>query len=146
MNLGELKPAYGSNTKSWRRGRRHASGNGKTAGRGHKGQGARSGSGGKAGFEGGQMPLTRRIPKRGFNNIFAKKYSIVNVSDLSKFVDGTVVDTEMLIASGLIKKENDGVKVLGNGELTAKITVKAAKFSQSAIEKIEKAGGKAEVI
>lgn len=92
------------------------------------------------------MPLTRRIPKRGFNNIFAKKYSIVNVSDLSKFVDGTVVDTEMLIASGLIKKENDGVKVLGNGELTAKITVKAAKFSQSAIEKIEKAGGKAEVI
>ncbi|MDE5649379.1 MAG: uL15 family ribosomal protein, partial [Oscillospiraceae bacterium] len=86
------------------------------------------------------------IPKRGFNNIFAKKYSIVNVSDLSKFVDGTVVDTEMLIASGLIKKENDGVKVLGNGELTAKITVKAAKFSQSAIEKIEKAGGKAEVI
>ena len=92
------------------------------------------------------MPLTRRIPKRGFNNIFAKKYSIVNVSDLSKFVDGTVVDTEILIASGLIKKENDGVKVLGNGELTAKITVKAAKFSQSAIEKIEKAGGKAEVI
>ncbi|EKC63747.1 50S ribosomal protein L15 [human gut metagenome] len=92
------------------------------------------------------MPLTRRIPKRGFNNIFAKKYSIVNVSDLSKFVDGTVVDTEMLIASGLVKKEYDGVKILGNGDLTSKITVKAAKFSKSAIEKIEKAGGKAEVI
>ena len=92
------------------------------------------------------MPLARRIPKRGFNNIFATKYSIVNVSDLNKFKDGTVVDTELLVASGLVKKVNDGVKILGNGELTAKLTVKAAKFSQSAIEKIEKAGGKAEVM
>ena len=145
MKLHELSPAPGSVAERKRIGRGHGSGNGKTAGKGHKGQNARSGGGVRIGFEGGQMPLTRRIPKRGFNNIFAKKYSIVNVSDLSKFVDGTVVDTEMLIASGLIKKENDGVKVLGNGELTAKITVKAAKFSQSAIEKIEKAGGKAEV-
>ena len=141
MKLHELSPAPGSTKKAFRVGRGAGSGNGKTAGKGHKGQKARSGGGVRIGFEGGQMPLTRRIPKRGFNNIFAKKYSIVNVSDLSKFVD-----TEMLIASGLIKKENDGVKVLGNGELTAKITVKAAKFSQSAIEKIEKAGGKAEVI
>ena len=146
MKLHELSPAPGSVAERKRIGRGHGSGNGKTAGKGHKGQNARSGGGVRIGFEGGQMPLTRRIPKRGFNNIFAKKYSIVNVSDLSKFVDVTVVDTEMLIASGLIKKENDGVKVLGNGELTAKITVKAAKFSQSAIEKIEKAGGKAEVI
>ena len=92
------------------------------------------------------MPLARRIPKRGFNNIFATKYAVVNVSDLNKFKDGTVVDTELLIASGLVKKVNDGVKILGNGELTAKLTVKAAKFSQSAIEKIEKAGGKAEVM
>ena len=97
-------------------------------------------------FEGGQMPLARRIPKRGFNNIFGTKYTVVNVSDLNKFTDGTVVDTELLIASGLLKKVNDGVKILGNGELTAKLTVKATKFSQSAIEKIEKAGGKAEVM
>ena len=100
----------------------------------------------RPGFEGGQMPLSRRIPKRGFNNIFATKFAIVNVADLNKFVDGTVVDAELMKASGLIKKEYDGVKVLGNGELTAKLTVKAAKFSQSAIEKIEKAGGKAEVM
>ncbi len=146
MKLHELSPAPGSVSVRKRIGRGHGSGNGKTAGKGHKGQNARSGGGVRIGFEGGQMPLTRRIPKRGFNNIFANKYSIVNVGDLSKFVDGTVVDTEMLIASGLIKKENDGVKVLGNGELTSKITVKAAKFSKSAIEKIEKAGGKAEVI
>lgn len=146
MDLSNLKAAAGSRKDRFRKGRGHGSGNGKTAGKGHKGQNARSGGGVRIGFEGGQMPLTRRIPKRGFNNIFAKKYSIVNVSDLSKFVDGTVVDTEMLKASGLIKKENDGVKVLGNGDLTSKITVKAAKFSKSAIEKIEKAGGKAEVI
>lgn len=146
MNLNELKPAEGSKFAPKRVGRGIGSGTGKTSGKGHKGQNARSGGGVRIGFEGGQMPLTRRIPKRGFNNIFAKKYSIVNVSDLSKFVDGTVVDTEMLKASGLIKKENDGVKVLGNGDLTSKITVKAAKFSKSAIEKIEKAGGKAEVI
>ena len=146
MKLHELSPAPGSVSKRKRVGRGHGSGNGKTAGKGHKGQNARSGGGVRIGFEGGQMPLTRRIPKRGFNNIFAKKYSIVKVSDLSKFVDGTVVDTEMLIASGLVKKEYDGVKILGNGDLTSKITVKAAKFSKSAIEKIEKAGGKAEVI
>lgn len=146
MKLYELSPAAGSVKDVKRIGRGHGSGNGKTAGKGHKGQNARSGGGVRPGFEGGQMPMTRRIPKRGFNNIFAKEYAVVNVSDLSKFVDGTVVDTEMLKASGLVKKVNDGVKVLGNGELTSKITVKAAKFSKSAIEKIEKAGGKAEVI
>jgi large subunit ribosomal protein L15 len=146
MKIHELTPAADSNKAVKRVGRGHGSGNGKTAGKGHKGQNARSGGGVRIGFEGGQMPLARRIPKRGFNNIFAKKFAIVNVSDLSKFVDGTVVDTEMLIASGLIKKAYDGVKVLGNGELTSKVTVKAAKFSKSAIEKIEKAGGKAEVI
>ena len=147
MDLSNLKPAAGStHNDNFRRGRGHGSGNGKTAGKGHKGQKARSGGSIRPGFEGGQMPLSRRIPKRGFNNIFATKFAIVNVADLNKFVDGTVVDAELLKASGLIKKEYDGVKVLGNGELTAKLTVKAAKFSQSAIEKIEKAGGKAEVM
>ena len=146
MKLHELSPAPGSVTPAWRKGRGTGSGNGKTAGKGHKGQNARSGGGVRIGFEGGQMPLARRIPKRGFNNIFATKYAIVNVSDLNKFKDDTVVDTELLVASGLVKKVNDGVKILGNGELTAKLTVKAAKFSQSAIEKIEKAGGKAEVM
>ena len=146
MQIHELTPAPDSNKAVKRVGRGHGSGNGKTAGKGHKGQNARCGGGVRIGFEGGQMPLARRIPKRGFNNIFAAKYSIVNVADLNKFKDGTVVDAELLKASGLIKKENDGVKVLGNGELTAKLTVKAAKFSQSAIEKIEKAGGKAEVM
>ncbi len=146
MKIHELTPAPDSNKAVKRVGRGHGSGNGKTAGKGHKGQNARSGGGVRIGFEGGQMPLARRIPKRGFNNIFATKYAIVNVSDLNNFKDGTVVDTELLIASGLVKKVNDGVKILGNGELTAKLTVKAAKFSQSAIEKIEKAGGKAEVM
>lgn len=146
MKLHELSPAPGSTSVRKRVGRGHGSGNGKTAGKGHKGQKARSGGGVRIGFEGGQMPLARRIPKRGFNNIFAKKYAYVNVSSLDKFVDGTVVDTEMLIASGLIKNAYDGVKVLGNGDLNSKVTVKAAKFSKSAIEKIEKAGGKAEVI
>lgn len=146
MKIHELTPAPDSNKEVKRVGRGHGSGNGKTAGKGHKGQNARSGGGVRIGFEGGQMPLARRIPKRGFNNIFATKYAVVNVSDLNKFKDGTVVDTELLIASGLVKKANDGVKILGNGELTAKLTVKAAKFSQSAIEKIEKAGGKAEVM
>lgn len=146
MKIHELTPATDSNKDVKRIGRGHGSGNGKTAGKGHKGQNARSGGGVRIGFEGGQMPLARRIPKRGFHNIFATKYSTVNVSDLNKFKDGTVVDTELLKATGLVKKENDGVKILGNGELTAKITVKAAKFSQSAIEKIEKAGGKAEVM
>ena len=146
MKIHELTPAPDSNKEVKRVGRGHGSGNGKTAGKGHKGQNARSGGGVRIGFEGCQMPLARRIPKRGFNNIFATKYAVVNVSDLNKFKDGTVVDTELLIASGLVKKVNDGVKILGNGELTAKLTVKAAKFSQSAIEKIEKAGGKAEVM
>ncbi|MBR5682521.1 MAG: 50S ribosomal protein L15 [Ruminococcus sp.] len=146
MKIHELTPALDSNKAVKRIGRGHGSGNGKTAGKGHKGQNARSGGGVRIGFEGGQMPLARRIPKRGFNNIFATKYAIVNVSDLNKFKDGTVVDTELLVASGLVKKLNDGVKILGNGELTAKLTVKAAKFSQSAVEKIEKAGGKTEVM
>ena len=146
MKLNELSPAEGSAKAAWRKGRGTGSGNGKTAGKGHKGQNARSGGGVRIGFEGGQMPLVRRIPKRGFNNIFATKYAIINVSDLNKFTDGTVVDTELLVAAGLVKKVNDGVKVLGNGDLTAKVTVKAAKFSKSAIEKIEKAGGKAEVM
>lgn len=146
MKIHELTPAPDSNKDVKRIGRGHGSGNGKTAGKGHKGQNVRSGGGVRIGFEGGQMPLARRIPKRGFNNIFATKYAIVNVGDLNKFKDGTVVDTELLKAAGLVKKVNDGVKILGNGELTANLTVKAAKFSQSAIEKIEKAGGKAEVM
>ena len=146
MKLYELSPAAGSVKDVKRIGRGHGSGNGKTAGKGHKGQNARSGGGVRPGFEGGQMPMTRRIPQRGFNNIFATKYSVVNVSDLDQFVDGTVVDADLLKASGLIKKTNDGVKILGNGELTKNLTVKAAAFSASAKEKIEKAGGKAEVM
>ena len=147
MNLGELKPAYGSNTKSWRRGRGHASGNGKTAGRGHKGQGARSGSGGKAGFEGGQMPLYRRLPKRGFKNTnFKKEYAIINLDDLNKFEDGSEVSLDILMNMGIVKKELCGLKVLGNGTLEKKLDVKASKFSASAKEQIEKLGGKAEVI
>ena len=118
MKLHELSPAPGSTKEVKRIGRGHGSGNGKTAGKGHKGQNARSGGGVRIGFEGGQMPLTRRIPKRGFNNIFAKEYAIVNVSDLNKFTEGTVVDAELLKAAGLIKKTCDGVKVLGDGELT----------------------------
>ncbi|MCM1523729.1 MAG: 50S ribosomal protein L15 [Ruminococcus sp.] len=146
MKLHELSPVAGSVKDVKRVGRGHGSGNGKTAGKGHKGQNARSGGGVRPGFEGGQMPMTRRIPKRGFNNIFATKYAVVNVSDLEKFVEGTVIDTELLKASGLIKKELDGVKILGKGELTKSLTVKAAAFSESAKEKIEKAGGKAEVM
>ena len=146
MKLYELSPAAGSVKDVKRIGRGHGSGNGKTAGKGHKGQNARSGGCVRPGFEGGQMPMTRRIPKRGFNNIFATKYSVVNVSDLDQFVDGTVVDADLLKASGLIRKTNDGVKILGNGELTKNLTVKAAAFSASAKEKIEKAGGKAEVM
>ena len=146
MKLFELSPAAGSVKDVKRVGRGHGSGNGKTAGKGHKGQNARSGGGVRPGFEGGQMPMTRRIPKRGFNNIFATKYSTVNVSDLEKFVDGTVVDAELLAASGLIKKTANGVKILGNGELSKNLTVKAQAFSASAKEKIEKAGGKAEVM
>ncbi len=146
MKLHELSPAEGSNKESKRIGRGHGSGQGKTAGKGHKGQNARSGGGVRPGFEGGQMPLARRIPKRGFNNIFGTKYATVNVSDLEKFVDGTEVNEELLLAAGLLKKTCDGIKVLGNGELTKKLTVKVAAFSKSAKEKIEKAGGKAEVI
>lgn len=146
MKLHELSPNPGSTKEVKRIGRGHGSGHGKTAGKGHKGQNARSGGGVRPGFEGGQTTLARRIPKRGFNNIFATEYAVVNVADLDRFVDGTVVDTELLIASGLIKKELDGVKVLGNGELTKNLTVKAAAFSASAKEKIEKAGGKAEVM
>ena len=146
MKLHELTPAAGSTKEVKRKGRGHGSGNGKTAGKGHKGQNARSGGGVRPGFEGGQTMLARRIPKRGFNNIFATKYAVINVADLERFVDGTVVDTELLKASGLVTKELDGVKILGNGDLTKNLTVKAAKFSAAAKEKIEKAGGKAEVM
>ena len=147
MKLHELSPIPGSTHVGKRKGRGAGSGNGKTAGKGHKGQNARSGGGVRPGFEGGQMPLQRRLPKRGFVNIFSTKYSIVNVGDLNeKFEDGAVIDTEALIASGLVKKAYDGIKVLGNGEVTKNFTIKAAAFSKSAKEMIEKAGGKAEVI
>ena len=145
MKLHELAPAPGANTESYRRGRGHGSGNGKTAGKGHKGQKARSGGSIRPGFEGGQMPLQRQIPKRGFKNIFAKEYAIVNVGDLEIFENGTIVNDEALVASGLVKKTLDGVKVLGNGELTKVLTVEAAAFSESAKQKIEEVGGKAEV-
>ncbi|MFA5658773.1 MAG: 50S ribosomal protein L15 [Oscillospiraceae bacterium] len=146
MKLHELSPAPGSTKETKRIGRGHGSGQGKTAGKGHKGQNARSGGGVRPGFEGGQMPLARRIPKRGFNNIFGTEYAVINVSDLDRFVDGTVVDAELLKASGLIKQQLDGIKILGKGDILKKLTVKAAAFSQTAKEKIEKAGGKAEVI
>ena len=146
MKLHDFTPAQGSNTAAKGKGRGHGSGNGKTAGYGHKGQKARSGVK-KAGFEGGQMPLQRRLPKRGFNNIFATKYANVKISDLeAKFEAGSVVDTKALVEAGIIKKSLDGIKVLGNGELTKALTVQAAAFTASAKEKIEKAGGKAEVI
>jgi large subunit ribosomal protein L15 len=146
MKLHELKPAEGAVKTPLRKGRGPASGLGKTAGRGHKGQKARSGSGVKPGFEGGQMPLVRRLPKRGFTNIFAKVYSLVNLKDLNEFEDGTVVTPELLQEKGLVKKASDNIKVLGDGELTKKLTVQAHKFSKSAQEKIEALGGKAEVI
>ena len=146
MKLFELTPAKGSTTDSKRKGRGHGSGNGKTAGRGHKGQNARSGGGVRIGFEGGQMPIYRRLPKRGFTNIFAKQFAEVKLSDLNKFEDGAVVDAQALIEAGIISKKLDGVKVLGNGELTKKVTVKAAKFTATAASKIEAAGGKAEVM
>lgn len=147
MNLNELSPAAGSKKEAFRVGRGHGSGNGKTSGKGHKGQNARSGGGVRPGFEGGQMPLYRRLPKRGFTNIFAKTYTEINVSDLNKFEDGATVTAESLKEAGIIKKVNDGIKVLGNGELTVKnLEVKAAKFTKSAEEKIAGAGGKAEVI
>ena len=146
MNLHELSPAPGSNTKAYRKGRGAGSGNGKTAGRGHKGQWARSGGGVRVGFEGGQMPLARRLPKRGFHNIFAKRLEAINVSALNKFEDGAVVNVCDLLEKGIISKCEHGVKILGNGELTRKLTVRASAFSASAKEKIAKAGGTAEVI
>ena len=146
MKLHELSPAPGSVKDVKRIGRGHGSGNGKTAGKGHKGQKARAGRGIRAGFEGGQMPLHRRIPKRGFNNIFAKPLEAVNVSALEKFEDGAVVTVEELLEKGILSKCEYGVKILGNGSLTKKLTVRASAFSASAKEKIEKAGGKAEVI
>lgn len=146
MKLHELSPVPGSNKKSFRKGRGAGSGNGKTAGKGHKGQNARSGGGVRPGFEGGQMPLQRRIPKRGFVNIFATKYATIKVSDLNKFEDGAVVDVEAIVEAGLIKKTLDGIKILGDGELQKKLTVQVKAFSASAKQKIEAAGGKAEVI
>jgi large subunit ribosomal protein L15 len=147
MFLHELKPAEGSKTNGFRRGRGHGSGNGKTAGKGHKGQNARSGGGVRPGFEGGQMPLYRRIPKRGFKCINTKEIIALNVSLLNDvFEDGAVVDIDALKAKGLVSNARDGVKILGNGEITKKLTVKVNYFSASAKEKIEAAGGNAEVI
>ena len=147
MKLHELSPAEGSVTKSFRKGRGIGSGNGKTAGKGHKGQNARSGGGVRPGFEGGQNPLYRRLPKRGFTNRFAKQYAIVNVKTLSdKYSDGDEIDIYKLLSDRVIRKAGDGLKVLGNGEISKKITVKAAIFSESAKAKIEAAGGKAEVM
>ena len=147
MKLHELSPAEGSVKAGFRKGRGAGSGNGKTAGKGHKGQNARSGGGVRPGFEGGQLPLYRKLPKRGFNNYrFAKKYATINVQSLNKFNDGEVVDCAALLAQGLIRKSFDGVKVLGEGEVAKKLTVKAAVFTASAKEKIEAAGGKTEVV
>ena len=146
MKLHELSPAAGSAKEAYRKGRGAGSGNGKTAGKGHKGQNARSGGGVRVGFEGGQLPLYRKLPKRGFKNRFAVNYAIVNVDALNKFENGAVVDLAALKAAKLVRKELDGVKILGNGELTKKLTVKAAAFSETAKQKIEAAGGKAEVV
>ena len=146
MKLHELSPAAGSVKPAYRKGRGAGSGNGKTAGRGHKGQWARSGGGVRVGFEGGQMPLARRIPKRGFHNIFAKPLEAVNVSALDKFEDGAVVNAQALLEKGILSKCQYGVKILGNGSISKKLTVQASAFSASAKEKIEAAGGKAEVI
>ena len=146
MRLHELKKPEGSTKAPKRIGRGQGTGWGTTAGRGMNGQNSRSGGGVRLGFEGGQMPLYRRLPKRGFNNKWAKEYAEINVKDLNKFDDGATVDAAALVEKGIVKKVLDGVKVLGNGELEKKLTVKAAKFSKSAAEKIEKAGGKAEVI
>ena len=146
MRIHELKKPEGSTKAPKRIGRGQGTGQGTTAGRGMNGQNSRSGGGVRLGFEGGQMPLYRRLPKRGFNNKWAKEYAEVNVKDLNRFEDGTEVDLGVLLAAGLVGKQLDGLKVLGNGELTKKLDVKAEKFSKSAVEKIEKAGGKAEVI
>ena len=147
MKLHELSPAPGSAKDAWRKGRGAGSGNGKTAGKGHKGQNARSGGGVRPGFEGGQIPAYRRLPKRGFDNSkFADKYAIVNISDLEKFNDGDIITAEVLLEKRIIRKAYDGLKVLGNGELTKKLTVQAKIFSASAKEKIEAVGGKVEVM
>jgi ribosomal protein L15 len=146
MKLHELSPVAGSTQIGKRKGRGHGSGNGKTGGRGHKGQKARSGGKVRVGFEGGQMPLVRRIPKRGFINVFAKPLTAVNVIALNAFEDGAVIDAAALIENGIIAECPNGLKILGNGNLTKKVTVKAAAFSESAKEKIEQAGGKAEVV
>ncbi|MBQ7171227.1 MAG: 50S ribosomal protein L15 [Clostridia bacterium] len=146
MKLHELSPAPGSVTKAYRKGRGPGSGNGKTAGKGHKGQNARSGGGVRPGFEGGQLPLYRKLPKRGFYNRFSTEYAVINLAGLSRFEDGAVVDLEILRDAGLVKTNEKKLKVLGNGEITKKITVKAAVFSASAKEKIEAAGGKTEVV
>ena len=147
MKLHELSPAPGSVTPGFRKGRGPGSGNGKTAGKGHKGQNARSGGGVRPGFEGGQLPLYRKLPKRGFSNYkFKTTYAKINVEDLNRFEDGAVVDLDALMAARLVRRELDGVKVLGNGEITKKLTVKATVFSANAKEKIEAAGGKTEVV
>ncbi len=146
MKLHELSPAPGSTTPAWRKGRGTGSGNGKTAGKGHKGQNARSGGGVRPGFEGGQLPRYRKLPKRGYYNRFAKEYSVVNVEALNRFEDGAVVDLAVLADAGVISQPKGALKVLGKGELSKKITVKAAVFSASAKEKIEAAGGKTEVV
>ena len=146
MKLGTLYPAAGATKEVKRIGRGHGSGNGKTAGKGHKGQKARAGHGMRVGFEGGQMTLQRRIPKRGFHNIFAKQYASINVDALNAFDNGETVDIEKLVSEGIVRNPYDGVKILGNGELTKKLTVKATAFSNTAKEKIEAAGGKAEVM
>lgn len=147
MKLHELQPAEGSKASRKRVGRGTGSGHGKTSGRGHKGQKARSGGGVRPGFEGGQNPLYRRLPKRGFNNErFATRYAIVNLDQLNKFAEGTEVTPELLLAEGVLKNPKDGIKILGDGELSVKLTVKAHKFSQSAADKIQAAGGKTEVI
>ena len=146
MRLNELSPAPGSVKERYRKGRGHASGNGKQAGKGHKGQTARSGGGVRPGFEGGQMPLARRLPKRGFHNFFAKNYTDIHLSDLERFENGTEVTAELLKETGVISKINDGIVVLNRGDLTKKLTVKAARFSKAAAEKITALGGKTEVI
>jgi large subunit ribosomal protein L15 len=146
MKLHELSPAAGSTQPAWRKGRGHGSGNGKTAGKGHKGQNARSGGGVRPGFEGGQIPLYRKLPKRGFKNYFASDYTTVNISALNCFEDGAVVDYETLLAAGLARKADDGLKILGNGTVEKKLTVRAAAFTATAKEKIEAAGGKCEVV
>ena len=146
MNLHDLSPAGGSTSVGKRKGRGHGTGNGKTAGRGHKGQKSRSGGGTRIGFEGGQMPLARRVPKRGFNNIFAKPLTAINIADLDRFPDGASVGKQELLDAGVLTHCKYGVKILGNGSIAKKLTVRASAFSESAKDKIEKAGGKAEVV